>query len=263
MKRKLLILFCSIAIIFLGLFLWRGTLWFDLIEVQRLSKSDEYSYVTDDGKKYLYLYMKPIYRSIPDLPHSDPNLSTIVLDDQLEFRHNIPGNLEEIDNSNIKAIKFSENKSFVFLKTMKSQLAFTDYEMTNSEKEYITNVYGKDFFEDDYNVMKTIFETTPADLSLHSLLSNEKIKARLALMELRKYMPSHSGIFTFETNEIRGLQLNSFSTIGVYDIQVYNNNNNQFDSFFFHLVGFTQEEIDQILGTMRFLSNGESGGESY
>lgn len=82
-------------------------------------------------------------------------------------------------------------------------------------------------------------------------------------MELRKYMPSHSGIFTFETNEIRGLQLNSFSTIGVYDIQVYNNNNNQFDSFFFHLVGFTQEEIDQILGTMRFLSNGESGGESY
>jgi hypothetical protein len=237
-KKRVVIILISLILIGSGLFLWRGNVWSDLIEMQRL-KQDE---------MYTYLYKTPVHidMSAPPTSAASPTISAL----GLQFNHQLGEPIRMHEEKDRIELRFPE-KNLVIAKLEKGRFGFDD-EMTESQRKQVAEVYGEKTMASGYHFVKKALELTPDNFSLFTLTSNKVLKANLVLLDMKLRMPIQSEVFTFETPHIRAIQIDQITKVKAF--YVFDSEDDESPSYEVGLIGsFTKEEIEQIFGTMGFV----------
>lgn len=238
-KRLISILIFISGVILLFVFSYRDII-FNIPEIKSLKNNEK-----------LYTTYSDHNLSVDNI--SDTPLTSIELND-IKFQHAFKNMDNEVVSSD-RHLSINNNK--VYLNVLRGEIDgvfyLTDDVISKRIKSYITDVYGNDILDNNFDFYEKVLSITPDDLSLLKV-SRKELVANFYLLRCKSAIPPNP-IVKFQTGKIQGFQNGIANKDSRLTIDIFNRNNKSTGYCQLSINGpTTQEEVDVILKTFEFIN---------
>lgn len=197
--------------------------------------------------KYEYIYDAPVAREVSQNTGIKGGAEFVL--DGVRFTSPWSSKPEKMEKEGMDALTYRKENKIIFLPKNEDEV-FNNLLPYDNRDEYekIKLLYGEDVLESKYLFYKAILEANPKELNIFTPKREGIAKSLLVIYKVGLQIPLEGGIYSFETDVIKGFQFGDPKVSRGVEIRFFDSEDTVYAVV---LQGATQKEIDFLLSSIK------------